>query len=181
MSSNSLCYGPQTQIRSLTGPMRVQHLLNCSSFSSFLLWMQPCMRCSCSWGLGEPRLASCVIMLHSCRLTDVHLSRSHSHAYRCALREKEQSLAPLLSPPDYPSTPCWWDRNFPVFRQGWALLDSWGWMRGVATHAMNCFLFLLKGSSETCGDHRRGWRVAGVHPVWGDAAAVKNIHQWSSS
>lgn len=42
----------------------------------------------------------------------------------------------------------------------WASFDSWGWARGVATHAAKCFLFPLKRSTRTCGCHRGGFWVA---------------------
>lgn len=102
---------------------------------------------------------------------------THSHTYRCALRENEWSLlasSPLISFHTLLMGP-----ELSCVSLGWALFDSWGWMRGVATHAMNCFLFLLKGSSEARGDHRRGWRAAAAHPVRGAAATAENIHQTS--
>lgn len=41
------------------------------------------------------------------------------------------------------------------------------------TPAMKCFLFLLKRSSEACGDHRRHCQAAGTYSVLGDAATKK--------
>jgi len=82
----------------------------------------------------------------------------HTHAYTCACRQREKSplpLHPLISFHTLLMGP-----ELSCVSPGWALLDSWGWMRGVMTRAMNCFLFLLKGSSEACSDHRRGSRIA---------------------
>lgn len=80
-----------------------------------------------------------------------------------ACSDRQSEALHTSSPREYPSTPCWWDRNFPVFRRGGPCLDSWGWVRGVATRAMKCFLFLFRGSSEACRDHRRSrWARSGL-------------------
>lgn len=73
---------------------------------------------------------------------------------RCALLSFQHTHTPTLTciqmchpsyPPhhlQHPSTPCWWDRNRSRVARRWALPDSWGRGRGVATPAMKCFLFL---------------------------------------
>lgn len=113
------------------------------------------------------------------RCAPLSLWHTYTHIQMCTEREREKSPFP---PPSWISFhTLLMGPELSCDSLGWALLDSWGWMRGVVTPAMNCFLFLLKRSSEACGDHRRGWRPAGAHPVWADAATVKNIHQPSSS
>lgn len=74
------------------------------------------------------------------RCAPLSLWLTHTHVYRCAWREKESSLLPLL-PPEYPSTACWGDRNFPVFRRGGPVLThgaEWEGSRPVPWTASCC-------------------------------------------
>lgn len=99
------------------------------------------------------------MILHGYHSTDAHLALF-------AEIDRKKPRTPPPPPPHFNILPhlVEGDRNFPVFRRGWALFDSWGRVRRVVTCAVKCFLFLLRGSSEARGDHRvkRRWATSGL-------------------
>ena len=80
------------------------------------------------------------------------LSPFSSPSYRCA-----EVFQPVCLALDH-STPCL-TGGTGTFRcsLGWAPPDSWGRMRGITTLSNQLLPVVSEGSSEACGDQRRGW------------------------